>query len=43
VDCDEVLDAASESFLELRRMHGVHDVTFTYLLPGVCRGLRGWT
>jgi hypothetical protein len=41
-DCDEVLDAASESFLELRRMHGVHDVTFTYLLPGVCRGLRGW-
>jgi hypothetical protein len=42
-DCDEVLDAASESFLELRRMHGVHDVTFTYLLPGVCRGLRGWT
>lgn len=41
-DCDEVLDAASESFLELRRMRGVHDVTFTYLLPGVCRGLRGW-
>lgn len=42
-DCDEVLDAASESFLELRRMHGVHDATFTYLLPGICRGLRGWT
>lgn len=37
--CGEIEQAAQQSFLELRRLHGQQDVAFTYTLP-LGRGLR---
>jgi hypothetical protein len=37
--CGEIEQAAQQSFLELRRLHGRQDVAFTWTLP-LGRGLR---
>jgi hypothetical protein len=37
--CGEIEEAAGRSFLDVRRLNGEQEMSFTYTLP-ICRGLR---